>query len=181
MILLETNEPSNRADGLLVRSDGGNNTSSSSEVLLSGLGSNNRTSVTSVPEVGPSDRASVSFRASTSIERFHPPTESSPPPRRRRFSANEVRQFVARELLKKSRDERLRELRPSEASASVVAVESHAAAVETSATNQLSEVSTNNELDEFHSRLLSLIECPVCLEPIAPPVHQCRRGHMVID
>ena len=35
------------------------------------------------------------------------------------------------------------------------------------------------EMDLFHSKLVSMIECPVCLEPIAPPIHQCRRGHLV--
>lgn len=36
------------------------------------------------------------------------------------------------------------------------------------------------ELDHFHAKLIGLIECPVCLEPISPPIHQCRRGHLVI-
>lgn len=36
-----------------------------------------------------------------------------------------------------------------------------------------------NELEALHSRLISLLECPVCLEPISPPIHQCRRGHLV--
>jgi len=36
-----------------------------------------------------------------------------------------------------------------------------------------------NEMDLFHAKLVSMIECPVCLEPIAPPIHQCRRGHLV--
>jgi len=37
----------------------------------------------------------------------------------------------------------------------------------------------SKELSQLHSRLLSQIECPVCLEPIVPPIHQCRRGHLV--
>ena len=36
------------------------------------------------------------------------------------------------------------------------------------------------ELDTLHSTLTSLLECPVCMEPIAPPIHQCRRGHLVL-
>jgi len=35
------------------------------------------------------------------------------------------------------------------------------------------------ELNLLHNRLLANIECPVCLEPIVPPIHQCRRGHLV--
>ncbi|XP_057376046.1 E3 ubiquitin-protein ligase sina-like isoform X1 [Daphnia carinata] len=62
-------------------------------------------------------------------------------------------------------------------SATVAATTSSVATV--AATTAPAEREINNELDEFHARLLSLIECPVCLEPISPPIHQCRRGHLV--
>ncbi|XP_075232788.1 uncharacterized protein LOC142331045 isoform X4 [Lycorma delicatula] len=32
---------------------------------------------------------------------------------------------------------------------------------------------------EFNSKLVSLLECPVCMETIVPPIHQCRKGHPV--
>ncbi|XP_039294060.1 uncharacterized protein LOC111048207 isoform X3 [Nilaparvata lugens] len=32
---------------------------------------------------------------------------------------------------------------------------------------------------DFNAKLLSLLECPVCLETIVPPIHQCRKGHPV--
>ena len=41
------------------------------------------------------------------------------------------------------------------------------------------EVSARSELEQLHARLIAMIECPVCFEPIAPPIHQCRRGHLV--
>ncbi|XP_032785650.2 E3 ubiquitin-protein ligase sina isoform X1 [Daphnia magna] len=62
--------------------------------------------------------------------------------------------------------------------ANVDATTSYAATVVATTTSS-AERETNKELDEFNARLLSLIECPVCLEPISPPVHQCRRGHLV--
>jgi E3 ubiquitin-protein ligase SIAH1 len=27
--------------------------------------------------------------------------------------------------------------------------------------------------------LIGLLECPVCMEYMGPPIHQCRRGHLV--
>ena len=41
------------------------------------------------------------------------------------------------------------------------------------------ESSAKAELEQLHAKLIGLLECPVCLEPIVPPIHQCRRGHLV--
>ncbi|KAF4520070.1 hypothetical protein B566_EDAN007927 [Ephemera danica] len=40
--------------------------------------------------------------------------------------------------------------------------------------NPLSELALN-------SSILSMLECPVCLEHMGPPIHQCRRGHLVCN
>lgn len=33
--------------------------------------------------------------------------------------------------------------------------------------------------DGLNQTLISLLECPVCLEYVMPPIHQCKRGHIV--
>ncbi|XP_059482086.1 E3 ubiquitin-protein ligase sina-like [Neocloeon triangulifer] len=37
----------------------------------------------------------------------------------------------------------------------------------------------SDEGSGLNSNILSMIECPVCLEYMGPPIHQCRRGHLV--
>lgn len=132
---------------------------------------------------------SVSFRASTSIEQFtlsRQNPESSFPytGNRRRLemysdleeTANPI--FQPPKLHNFSRSNRLKDTTESQTSIEVTA--SDATAAEASASKSSTDREVNKDLDEFNSRLLSLIECPVCLEPICPPVHQCRRGHLVI-
>jgi hypothetical protein len=33
----------------------------------------------------------------------------------------------------------------------------------------------------LNSSILSMLECPVCLDHMGPPIHQCRRGHLVCN
>ncbi|XP_014272830.1 E3 ubiquitin-protein ligase SIAH1A [Halyomorpha halys] len=46
-----------------------------------------------------------------------------------------------------------------------------------SGSNNCSSSSGNN--NDVMSRLLSVLECPVCLDYISPPIQQCREGHLV--
>lgn len=142
--------------------------------------------------IGPeNENPSVSFRASTSIQQYTipPPTTESPFAYggRRRLelysdldeTANAIYQPL--KLQNFSRNNRLKDTTESQTSIEVIASDATTAepAASTSSTSS-SDQEANKELDEFNAKLLSLIECPVCLEPICPPVHQCRRGHLVI-
>lgn len=182
MILIDPIEPNERvagptgANGSSHASTSGNSSSSNSSfqpTLNSGA-----TSTGNDNEI-----PSVSFRASTSIEQFtlsRQNPESSFPyaGNRRRLemysdleeTANPI--FQPLKLHNFSRSNRLKDTTETQTSIEVTA-SSDAKAVE-------ADREANKDLDEFNSRLLSLIECPVCLEPICPPVHQCRRGHLVI-
>lgn len=133
---------------------------------------------------------SVSFRASTSIEQFTLSRQNTDSvfafaiANRRRLgmysdleeTANPI--FQQPKLHNFSRSNRLKDTAETQTSIEVTA--SDATAAEASASTSSTDREANKDLDEFNSRLLSLIECPVCLEPICPPVHQCRRGHLVI-
>lgn len=33
--------------------------------------------------------------------------------------------------------------------------------------------------ESLNQGLIGLLECPVCMEYMGPPIHQCRRGHLV--
>ncbi|PSN30707.1 hypothetical protein C0J52_25399 [Blattella germanica] len=37
----------------------------------------------------------------------------------------------------------------------------------------------DNNLESLNQGLIGLLECPVCMEYMGPPIHQCRRGHLV--
>lgn len=197
MILLGSSEPNHRVEELLARTESSNNpnnnnnsssSSSSSDGLQRGLGSS-RTRGLVHNEVGaPNEHVSVSFQASTSIERFAlgDPSESSPSgfpcsiSRPRMVFPEGARRFEAAGLLNLSRDKRLRESSETGVVARAAAAAVSAGPEEICSSPSADQVSrANKELDELHTRILSLIECPVCLEPIAPPVHQCRRGHLV--
>ncbi|XP_030026705.2 E3 ubiquitin-protein ligase sina isoform X1 [Manduca sexta] len=41
------------------------------------------------------------------------------------------------------------------------------------------DINTPYSVKEFNQSLLRLLECPVCLEWMEPPISQCRRGHLV--
>lgn len=169
--------------------------SSSSSSHQSTLGG--RASAIGLADTSGHGGASVSFRASTNIEQYTIREASDPLrfpctlPRRRisLFPSSEETPSVFQstsELLNLSRDKRLRESTAAAAAAAEASVvEIPTVRIEetptspTPSSSSSTEPTTTNELDEFHARLLSLIECPVCLEPIAPPVHQCRRGHLV--
>lgn len=36
-----------------------------------------------------------------------------------------------------------------------------------------------NDDELLNQGLIALLECPVCMEYMGPPIHQCRRGHLV--
>lgn len=40
---------------------------------------------------------------------------------------------------------------------------------------------THSPENALNSSILSMLECPVCLEHMGPPIHQCRRGHLVCN
>ena len=134
------------------------------------------------------ENPSVSFRASTSIQQFtiapQAPESSFVYSNRRRLELNysdleETTSPIYQPLkLQNFSRNRLQDTNESQASIEVIA--STATTADAAASTSSTDREANKELDEFNSRLLSLIECPVCLEPIAPPVHQCRRGHLVI-
>ena len=135
------------------------------------------------------ENPSVSFRASTSIQQFtiapQAPESSFVYSNRRRLELNysDLEEttspiYQPLKLQNLSRNNRLKDTNESQASIEVIA--STATTADAAASTSSTDREANKELDEFNSRLLSLIECPVCLEPIAPPVHQCRRGHLVI-
>lgn len=44
---------------------------------------------------------------------------------------------------------------------------------------RLSEEAVVANVPGLNSNILSMIECPVCLEYMGPPIQQCRRGHLV--
>ena len=186
MILLPTSTESNdgRSEGL-AGSNGSNVAASSSS---SNSSSHHQSTGMTTTAIGIADTSgegpSVSFRASTRIEEFTIRETSEP---LLRYPCSVSRRVVfpnleetprfhsSTELFNLSRDKRLKE--PSASAVDKAGTsETPAVAAEESPT---SEQPATNELDDFHTRLLSLIECPVCLEPIAPPVHQCRRGHLV--
>ncbi|EFX80560.1 hypothetical protein DAPPUDRAFT_304089 [Daphnia pulex] len=179
MILIDPIEPNERvagptgANGSSHASTSGNSSSSSFQPTLNS-GATSTGNDNEIP--------SVSFRASTSIEQF---TLSRQNPestfayaianRRRLEMYSDLEEtaspiFQPPKLHNFSRSNRLKDTTESQTSIEVTA--SDATAVE-------ADREANKDLNEFNSRLLSLIECPVCLEPICPPVHQCRRGHLV--
>lgn len=45
--------------------------------------------------------------------------------------------------------------------------------------NETADSETPLDCEEFNSKLVSLLECPVCMDTIIPPIHQCRKGHPV--
>lgn len=156
----------------------------------------------SIPDMG----RSVSFLASTNIETYSRPSRESLPDDSSTRSSASMRRFneilnqtsLLLDLGLSARSERSNHsliveetASPPGRSASPTCIPSGPGVGEalrrestcTGASNDPSppevEVVVNKELEDMHSRLLSLIECPVCLEPIPPPIHQCRRGHLV--
>lgn len=155
------------------------------------------------------DGRSVAFRASTSIETYTRPSRESlsrdrspaASANRRRFSdmLNHTSLLFTQELMSLTAQSETANnlstiqspLSPPSRNGAPTCSSSDSAAVESlrrdsacsAITNDPSpleaERSINRDLDDLHTRLLSLIECPVCLEPITPPIQQCRRGHLV--
>lgn len=187
MILLDPVESIERMEG---PAGGNGSTSHASASSSNGNSSSSSSSYqpslsSGVTTAGHSDTgnetSSVSFRASTSIEQFtirqtpEPPRDYDNRGRLQLFpDLDDTRNlFQSPKLLDLTHDRR-----PREASGS--SIEVVASGAKAAATTSTAEQETNKELDEFNARLLSFIECPVCLEPISPPVHQCRRGHLVL-
>jgi len=185
MILIDPIEPNERVAG-----PAGANGSSHASTSSSGNSSSSNSSYQPTLNSGATsigndnENTSVSFRASTSVEKFTIPRQTPESSfaygnRRRLEMYSDLEEttnpiFQPPKLHNFSRSNRLKDTVESQASIEVIA--SDATTAEASASTS----STDRELDEFNTRLLSLIECPVCLEPICPPVHQCRRGHLVI-
>lgn len=141
------------------------------------------------------DSQSVSFRASTSIEQFTVSDSSettlrypcSISRRRTMFSDQKERNaYATTSLAGILRDDTLKDAVQPKPAASTSATASSLGASASNATTEKVKIpslvpidESNSEMDEFHARIVSLLECPVCLEPITPPIHQCRRGHLV--
>ena len=198
MLLLSPSESAIRVERL-TRADGGGSSSSSSNQAITASNSgnsstnndlhttqenHNRTARVEISDDTNRDEDNVvTFRASTSVERFSlrdslgshlrfPCTMSRErsvlpgPEESRQYDATSS---AAASLLNKIRSEAKTPVASQVESPSRVA----------NGNVSTSQLSINGELEELHARLLSLIECPVCMEPIVPPVHQCRRGHLV--
>ncbi|RZF37672.1 hypothetical protein LSTR_LSTR003083 [Laodelphax striatellus] len=70
-------------------------------------------------------------------------------------------------------------------------VEADAASAQSASVQQDGETGGNSatllktldaeEGQDFNAKLLALLECPVCLETIVPPIRQCRKGHPVCN